>query len=322
MSWITALPNTPSPRTLPHFRMFGVLGTWTEADVVSATVRNAMTQGCERVYVVDNSSLDNTVEVAVQEGAILARSFETDQYDERLRLQHMNAVVSEVSEAEGDDHIWWLFLDADEFHHGPSGMTLFEYLETLDDRFRVVGTRFFDHYPSTSPQYVPGRHPLDFQPLCEELAFAMCPSLHRKHPLLRYDREAAPIEADRGFHLASCSVPLYEPAQPAFLHHFPFRDREVTTRRLEALWTKDQNGVGRALESHDTCMHMLARFRSLEAVYAQDWARVHNFMALAPDPAALVSPPPPLGVILKPWTDLDRGRTPASSSLVNAVVNQ
>ena len=284
--------------------MFAVLGTWTEADVVAATVRNAMTQGCERVYLVDNDSLDDTVDVAVEAGAILARSFVTDQYDERLRLHHMNAVVSDVSKAEGDEHIWWLFLDADEFHHGPSGMTIYQYLQTLDEQFRVVGTRFFDHYPSASPYYLRGRHPLDFQPLCEELAVAMCPSSHRKHPLLRYDRDGAVIESDRGFHHVKCSEPIYEPTQPAFLHHFPYRDKEVTTRRLAALWAKNRDGNARAHESNDACLHMMTRFRSLEAVYAQDWAGVHTFLGLDPMYADHPSPPAPFGVTLRPWRDV------------------
>ena len=304
MSWITAQVNPEKPRPLQHFRLFAVLGTWMEADVVDATIRNAMMQGCERVYLVDNDSLDDTVDRAVRAGGILARSFKTDQYDEELRHRHMNAVVEEISRAERDDHIWWLFLDADEFHHGPWGMTLAEYLNTLDAQFRVVGARFFDHYPSESPHYLPGRHPLDFQPLCEELAVAMCPSRHRKHPLLRYDRMAARIEADRGFHLVRCSDPISEPAQPVFIHHFPFRDKETTRRRLEALWAKRNDGSARAVESSDTCTHMWARFRSLEAVYAGKWAAVHNFLALDPMYMSLPEPPAPMGVTVKPWTDL------------------
>ena len=63
--WITALPNPRQPDTLPGVRMFAVLGTWMEADVVAATVRNAMTQGCERVYLVDNGSPDDTIAVAL-----------------------------------------------------------------------------------------------------------------------------------------------------------------------------------------------------------------------------------------------------------------
>ncbi len=299
---VTAVPNPSKTSVLPRFRMFGVLGTWMEADVVAANIRNAMTQGCERVYLVDNGSTDGTVDIACAEGAILARLFRTDRYDENLRLRHMNDVVSEVSESERDQYIWWLFLDADEFAHGPGGMTLRDYLKTLDKKFRVVGTRFFDHYPGDSPHYVPGRHPLDFQPLCEELAYPMCPSMHRKHPLQRYDRGGAPIECGRGFHLAQCTDQLYEPSQPAFLHHFPFREENVTRGRLKALWAKDQKGVARALESHDT--HMLTRFRSLDAVYSQDWARVGNFITVDPMCGLLESPPPASGVSLRPWTEM------------------
>jgi hypothetical protein len=298
---IISLPNPPNARTLGNVRLFAVLGTWMEADVVAATIKNAMTQGCERVYLVDNDSPDDTLKIACREGAILARSFRTERYDESLRLQHMNSVVSEVSQSEGVPNIWWLFLDADEFHHGPSGMTLREYLKSLDQQFRVVGTRFFDHYPGESPHYVPGRHPLDFQPLCEELAYPMCPSRHRKHPLQRYDKDLAPIECGPGFHLVHCAEQLYEPSQPAFLHHFPFRDKDITRRRLEALWAKDQGGVGRALEARDT--HMLARFRSMDAVYSQDWQHVQNFIALDPMKNALESPTPLFGVNLKPWSE-------------------
>ena len=292
--WIVAEANPVDARTLPRVRLFAILGTWMEADIVAATIRNAVTQGCERVYLVDNGSPDETVAIAVAEGALLARSFTTAQYDEHLRLRHMNDVVAEVSASEPDDHIWWLFLDADEFAHGPWGMTLLDYLRTLDERFRVVGTRYFNHYPSQRPAYSPGRHPLDFQPLCEELVYPMCPSGHRKHPLQRYDKGGARIECGRGFHLAQCTELLYEPSQPAFLHHFPFRDEAVTRARLGLLWAKDAAGASRALESDDATGHMLPRFRSLDAVYAQDWGRVENFIA---------SPPVP-GVRLAPWTEM------------------
>ena len=299
---ITTLPNPRNAKVLPHFRLFAILGTWMEADIVGANIRNAITQGCERVYLVDNGSTDGTVEIARAEGAILARSFQTDRYDETLRLRHMNDVVAEISDSENDQHIWWLFLDSDEFPHGPWGLTLHEYLKTLDERFRIVGTRFFDHYPSGTPQYVVGRHPLDFQLLCEELAFPMCPSNHRKHPLQRYDRGGVPIVCGNGFHSARCGELLYEPTQPAFLHHFPFRQQEKTRQRLEALWTKDQSGAARALESRDT--HMLARSRSFDAVYAHDWANVVNFITLDPMCSDLKSRPADVGVHPKPWPEL------------------
>lgn len=299
---ITAIPNPPQPRVLAPLPLFAVLGTWMEEDVVAATVRNAFTQGCSRVYLVDNGSTDGTVEAARAAGAIVARTYSTAKYDEGLRLDLMNAVVREVSAAEPDEHIWWLYLDADEFPHGPFGMTLHDYLTTLAAQFRIVGFRFFDHYPTGTPQYVSGRHPLDFQPLCEELAYPMCPANHRKHSLQRFDRGGAPIRCGRGFHLAECTDELYEPAVPAFIHHFPYRNEASTRARLDALWARDDQGSVRALESHDT--HMLARHRSLRAVYAGDWDAVVNFISLDPMYDQLQPPPPAFGVRPQPWHEL------------------
>ena len=292
--WIDAVANPAAPDVVTGVRLFAVLGSWMESDIVADSVRNALTQGCERVYLVDNGSTDATVEIAVGQGAIPVRSFVTERYDERLRLQHMNEVVSEVSRAERDDHIWWLFLDADEFSHGPSGMSLLAYLRTLDRRFRIVGARYFNHYPDGRPQYVPGRHPIEFQPLCEELVYPMCPRGHRKHPLQRYDRHGAPIVCGRGFHIAQCAETLFEPLEAIFLHHFPFRDERITRERLRLLWADNPNGVARADASDDATGHMLPRFRSLDAVYSQDWSRVENFMPTQPA----------MGARLEKWQDL------------------
>jgi hypothetical protein len=298
-SWVVTESNPPAPDVLPSFRFFAVLGTWMEDDIVVSTVKNALTQGCERVYLVDNGSTDATIESACAAGATLARSFVSDRYDEGLRLAHMNEVVQEVSEAEAADHVWWMFLDGDEFPHGPSGMTVRDYLRTLDRRFRVVGARFFDHFPSTRPYHVPGQHPIDHQPLCQEVSFGMCAEGHRKHPLQRWDRGAAPITCNQGFHSASCDELLVEPSQPIFLHHFPYRDEEVTRRRLGALWAKDASGSTRAVESRDT--HMLARVRSLDAVYSGSWARVENFLARHRPQGRFARRPALYGVRPRPW---------------------
>ena len=293
--WVVTEANPPEGQALDRVRLFAVLGTWMEEDIVEASVRNAVTQGCERVYLVDNDSPDRTVETARREGAVLARSFRTDHYDETVRIRLMNDVVAEVSAAEGEPHIWWLWLDADEFAHGPRGLTLREYLVSLDRRFRIVGTRYFNHYPGPPPHYEPGRHPLDFQPLCEELRYPMCGAGHRKHPLQRYDRDGQPIEGGVGFHTASSSQkPLLEPLEPAFLHHFPFREERVCHDRLEALWRKNSDGKARAREDDIATGHMVARFRSLQSVYAQDWARVENFMG----------EPGSVGVRLRRWDEL------------------
>src|SRR5262249_61064577 len=94
---IDAVENPEDARVAARLRLFAVLGTWMEADVVADSVRNAFAQGCERVYLVDNGSEDDTVARAVEHGAILARTFVTEHYDERLRLRLMNDVVTEAS---------------------------------------------------------------------------------------------------------------------------------------------------------------------------------------------------------------------------------
>jgi hypothetical protein len=303
---ITACVNPPDPLNNCNVRLFAIIGTWMEADVIASTVQNAFSQGCERVYLVDNRSSDETVAVACTNGAILARTFETERYDEALRLRHMNAVMREASLSEPDQQIWWLFLDADEFPHGPWGMTLLAYLRTLDVRFRVVGSRFFDHFPSGNPAFIRDRHPLDYQPLCEEISVPMCASGHRKHALLRFDKDTCVLEAGLGFHLVLCADDLWEPEQPVFLHHFPFREEASTRARLTRLWQKDATGNSRADIASNSTSHMLARMRSLDAVYQQDWANVESFLPRDPMYHFLKNKPPSVGVRLRPWDELVR----------------
>ena len=73
--WVVPRRNPAEPRVLEDFRLFAIVGTWMEADVIEATVKNAFTQGCERVFLVDNESPDDTVEKAIAAGAELACSF-------------------------------------------------------------------------------------------------------------------------------------------------------------------------------------------------------------------------------------------------------
>jgi hypothetical protein len=271
--WIRAEPNR-EPQPLESFRFFAVLGTWLEEDVVEATVASCFRQGCERVYLVDNGSPDRTVERAVAAGAIHARSFTSDDFDERERMRQLQSVVDEVSQAEGDEHVWWLYLDADEFYRGPGALTLREHLATLDRRYRVVGSRLFNHLPGGEPAYVEGRHPLDYQPLCYPMpAPWWCSEGHWRHPLLRWDRGGPPITVGQSFHTSECAVALLEPPEPVTLHHFPFRSEEVTRRRLERLFGRGEAGADRTrADQQDVVDHMRRRLASLDAVYRGRYA--------------------------------------------------
>jgi Glycosyl transferase family 2 len=275
--WVVAIDQPQPARPLDDFRLFAIIGAWMEEDVIAATVANAITQGCERVFLVDNDSRDGTVREAVAAGAELAEVFATEKYDEVLRLDVMNRVVREKSENDGSEHIWWLWLDADEFPHGPRGLTVREFLEPLDRQFRIVGGRFVNHFPDREPAYVSGRHPLDFQPLCEEHLLG-CKLKHRKHPLQRYDRGGVPILSDRGFHRAtSAEQPLLEPTEAVYLHHFPYREEGVTRRRLALLCGSDESGRTRVQEGDIAADGMVPRFQTLDAVYRGDWDQVRNY---------------------------------------------
>src|SRR5439155_7901489 len=177
---------------------------------------------------------------------------------------HMQAIVDEVSPDDGAEHIWWLWLDADEFYHGPRGLTLREYLATLDRRFRIVGGRFLQHYPGGEPAYVEGRHPLDFQPLCFETPLPNCELGHARHSLQRWDRDGPRIVSHDGFHAVTCTEKLIEPAEPVVFHHFPFREEATTRARLETLHGTG-GGKDRISDLEDAGYHMRLRLRSLSA---------------------------------------------------------
>lgn len=301
-TWYVAEPNPDTPEVLGSFGLVGLIVTWKEADVIEATVRNAFAQGCERVLIVDNESPDDTVDQAVAAGAELATTFATDQHDEQVKIRTLNETVARVSADDGRDHIWWLWLDADEFVHGPRGLTVRDYLDGLDRRFRVVGSRYFNHFPDRKPEAITGFHPLDFQPLCEELpADNFCSLGHRKHHLQRFDRTGPPITALYGFHRTECETTLIEPTEGCFTHHFPYREESATRERVAALTGKlealSPRISTRDREEYRVSGHvsdMSKRARTLDHVYGQVWAKVENLSRKGPR----------LGVSPTPWTDL------------------
>ena len=297
-------PGPGEADPLPRVGLYAIVVTWMEADVIEATVANALAQGCDRVLLVDNDSPDDTVVRAEAAGGELARSFSTPQLDELLKIRVLNETVAEVSEAGDLDHIWWLWLDADEFVHGPGGATVRELVTGLDRRFRIVGSRYFNHFPKGAPESLPGLHPLDFQPLCQEKAGNLCAAGHRKHHLQRWDRSGPAITSGLGFHAARADVTLVELAASTFTHHFPYRLEADTRARFDALCGRDGSGRAR-VDPYDqqirhnagTVSDMSKRYRTLDHVYAGEWSEVENLrrhgerMGVEPEPwAALVDP--------------------------------
>jgi glycosyltransferase involved in cell wall biosynthesis len=289
--FVLTQPNPSAPDLLPSFRFFAVLGTWMEEDIVESTVRNAFVQGVEKVFLVDNASTDATVERAVAAGAQLAESFRTVSHQEELRNLFMNAVVARESIACGAEYVWWLWIDADEFPEGPGTMTIAEYLATLDRRFRLVGSTYYNHFPTTKPENIPGVHPVDLQPMCEAsipIEQTRCAQPHWKHPLQRFDRQGVFLKAVSGFHTATLRTqdPLYEPEGGIVTHHIQYRDEAVTRARYD-LCDPSRYAVHQTIRA----LHVQRRRASLDAVYAHRFEEIDNRGEWKKE----------LGVSLTPW---------------------
>ena len=133
------------------------------------------------------------------------------------------------------------------------------------------------------------------QTLCEEAPQNICGAMHRKHPLQRWDRQGPFIRAGLGFHNADCAErPLFEPATPIVMHHFPYRNEEFSRHRLDVLWHGKDTASSRAIAGDIATDHMQARLESLDAVYTGDWSKVRNFIPGTPE----------FGVQLCDWRDL------------------
>jgi hypothetical protein len=266
--------NPATPETLSDFRVFAVIKSWMDEDIIEATVRNAMAQGADSVFLVDNASSDATVANAEAAGATIAEVYKTEAFDGRLVQPLVNAVVARESLRSEAEHVWWMLLDSDEFPEGPNGLTVKEYLATLDQKFRVVGATFLNHLPESKPEYVSGYHPLDFQPLYYtfEPSNAPCTLAHWKHPLQRFDRRGQFLLSNEGAHTAFASDQIIEPSQGVLIHHFQYRDEAFTRAKLELVESAGRDGLHESAgwRSFDR------RRQSLEAVYSQRWDEVYT----------------------------------------------
>ncbi len=265
--------NPDHPVVLEDFPIFAVIKSWMDEDIIEATVRNAFAQGADTVFLVDNASTDSTVARAVEAGATVAEVYETEAFDGRLVQPLVNAVVARESLRDGSDHIWWMLLDSDEFPEGPGGRTIREYLAGLDRRFRLVGARFLNHLPDTTPANVEGFHPADFQPLCypfEPLNNPPCSLGHWKHLLQRFDRHGQFLLSNEGAHTAFASERVIEPSAGVLVHHFQYRNEAFTRAKLDLVHESHRDGLHESAgwSSFDR------RRRSLDAVYDQRWAEV------------------------------------------------
>jgi hypothetical protein len=223
-------PSDGEPLEPGQFLLFALFKAYNNEHMISAAVRNAFAQGVDRVFILDNGSTDHTIERAEASGATLAKRVETEWFDESLLTAVTQGIVVEESVNAGVQHVWWLFLDCDEFPEGPEGLTVKDYLATLDRQFRVVGSTFLNHLPTGTPEYISGFHPLEFQPFCYILSREdNCAFHHHKHPLQRFDRGRHFVNTSNGSHsVSSGDKSVYWEPDGIVTHHFQYGDEEVT----------------------------------------------------------------------------------------------
>ena len=241
-----------------------MIGTWHEGDIIESTVRNLLHQGVEEVFIVDNESPDDTVEAATGAGATLVESFHTDHHDSLFNSALMRRHAQRIFDERQHDSAWWLFVDADEFLHGPHLRTVAEHLALLDERFDVVGVAAYEHRPSGTPAAVAGEHPVVHQPPAIASGADKCRAQHWKHPAVRYRRGIEPPIHARGFHKLK-SKDHVEPTDPLVLHHIRYRNEADSRRRLAALQQRHQ--VADDDPSAFRRPEMAERLRTIDEIY-------------------------------------------------------
>jgi glycosyltransferase involved in cell wall biosynthesis len=251
-----------------------VMCVWNEEDIIESTVKHAFAQGCSQVFFIDNASTDKTVENAIHAGAVQADSFESKYFEETQKISHLNSVVKKYNEQSAEEHIWWLFIDADEFPNIDRNVRIIDFIKALDSSVRLVHGHMFDHVPTHPPYHVPGYHPADFMPIAAK-------SPTSKIPLIRYDKGKQHLYSCGGAHsldTAGESLPIIKDLLD--IHHFPYRRPEHSLARLKLLVKKNADGSSRVdwcdelaqrlQKSPDARSDYHDRYEKLQAVYHQN----------------------------------------------------
>jgi glycosyltransferase involved in cell wall biosynthesis len=259
------------------FALYAVLFTWYEEDIIGACVKNLLAEGADRVFLIDNGSPDATIERAVQSGAVHIDTIFSERFSESVKCGNVFAFVRKMLQDDPHERVWWLFCDADEFPTSPDNGTIRAYLEQLDDRVRVVGGHFINHYPVENPHYCSGFHPAEFQFRASQNsddAALYCTLVHDKYNLIRFDNSEFDVHIHGGYHRFESCQELYEIPHGLYIHHFQYRNKTHTLKRLNMLVNTDENGCSRLGNSvynqkimHGIPMHMDWYIKRRERAY-------------------------------------------------------
>lgn len=229
------------------FTFYGVVFTWYESDVITATVRNLYAEGVDEVFLIDNCSPDPTVRKAQTAGATLYDTVHSERFQDELKRDRIADLITRTLRNDACGRSWWIFCDADEFPSSPDTGTLRQYIAAQDDAVRCIGGNFINHYPHVAPHNLPGFHPADcqFEALYSEDAAVYCQLVHDKHNLVRFDGNVMDVGITGSYHRVFHAPPLPEPMHGILIHHFPYRDPSHTVPRFHKLAMPDENRSSR-----------------------------------------------------------------------------
>ncbi|WP_320169418.1 glycosyltransferase family 2 protein [Maridesulfovibrio sp.] len=225
------------------FNLFAAVFTWYESDIIEATIKNLYMQGVDTVFIIDNCSPDNTMQCAIEGGAVLYDEIYSEKFSDELKAQTITELINNTAKNSLVDRSWWIFCDADEFPSAPGYATIREMIADQDDNVRVIGGTFANHYPLNPPYNVPGFHPADFQfEAIDSDGFAVyCKMAHDKHNIIRFDSDGVDIKIKGSFHRFISNTKLLESDHAVVIQHFNFRAPDHTLPRLAKLALPDEN---------------------------------------------------------------------------------
>jgi hypothetical protein len=281
--WVLVKPTLTD---LPMLRedkpiVIAIISTWYDGDIITATIKNCFKNGCSKVYVLDNNSPDDTVAKARAAGAVVKEVYQTEYYDDDLRIRKQNEIIKKFIESKQHRDVWVLTLDADEFPIGYCGESIQDTLGKLPGEIRTIGSNAIDLYPLAGEVYEDGDHPAScFSSGINRTAKFACNQHHWKHVAIRYFNGAFDIAQSRGNHYPARprnSTPILESKLELPIFHCPLRNQDSAERRLTALCAKsDGQAFHRSAGDDDAIgsQGAVKRFNSLEAIYSQRWQDV------------------------------------------------
>jgi glycosyltransferase involved in cell wall biosynthesis len=217
-------------------RLFGILMTRNEQDLLRANILFHLRMGCERVIVVDNDSTDHTPRLLRR----LARTYPIDWSIERGGIRQPEIVTAMAHEARTKGADWVLPLDTDEFWHpaipvskmmddaraaGALSVSRIEFVQARD----VIHNRMVDAVRADRRVEAPlhGNEPVAEFAAGERSMFELAP------PRKLMMRTTHDLSVERGAHEANGLAGPIVHAEHMAIFHYAMRSRDAAYSRVE-----------------------------------------------------------------------------------------